>query len=61
MNHIVATKLAVVAVRVGYTVHTHRKQMKKLRAEREFWNTMHDRLTKTTEKPPIYVVCERLA
>lgn len=62
MNPIVATRVAILGVRTVYALKTHRTQMKKLRAQRQLMEDMHERLKEANTKPqPIYVVCERLA
>lgn len=62
MNIVTATQVAVAGVKIGRTIANHRKEMKKLRAERKFWEDLNDNLKTVAEKPqPIYVKCERLA
>ena len=62
MNAIIVARATVAGIRLGRAISSHRKQMKKLRAEREFWNDLRENLETRNAKPTvIHVQCERLA
>jgi len=62
MNPVIAAHAAVTAVRLVKSITTHRKQMKKLREEKQFWIDLRETAETRNAKPAvIYVQCERLA
>jgi hypothetical protein len=62
MNVAAAVQVAVATTRIVKTITTHRKQMKKLREEKQFWIDLKENVEARNQKPAvIYVQCERLA
>jgi len=62
MNPVIVARATITGIRLGCSIAAHRKQMKKLREEKQFWIDMKNAQETRNAKPTvIHVQCERLA
>jgi uncharacterized protein (DUF2252 family) len=62
MNPVIVARATIAGVRLGRSIAAHRKQMKKLREEKQFWIDLKENIDAANAQPTvIHVQCERLA
>lgn len=62
MNPVIVARAAIAGVQLGRSIANHRRQMKKLKEERQFWIDLRENIETAQQKPTvIHVQCERLA